>query len=129
MAKAILHDGEHLLVVAAFGVEDPIRSQADAGESGSEQVAARQSPKHHAVALAGKPGGNSRSEENRGAIVGDVRPRPRHLVQGGDGKAAAGEAGVQLFQPERQHGRAARTGTGRLDSPHLGPQGGQTLTP
>jgi len=51
----LLHHRKRLLVIAAFGVDHPLRRQPRLGQTGREQIAADERPKHLAT-FAGRAG-------------------------------------------------------------------------
>jgi len=113
VAQPLLHHRQHILVAAAFGVEDALRLQPGAGKAGREQVAAGERPQHRP-----RPPRRQRSEEQgRRRFVGQAVAQRRRLVQRGDGEAAVGEAAVDIVDPEGQDGAFAAARR-RFERPH-----------
>lgn len=126
MAGPLLHHREHLLVIAAFGVEQAIGSQPRLGQAGREQVAAPQRPKHLAAfpPRSGETRGERGDEQGRGGfVIGAGRCR-RGLVQP-PGKTAARQPFVHFRHADRQARPIVAGGTGVLDPAHLFAQGGK----
>jgi len=113
MPKPLLDDRKRFVVVAAFGVEEPVGRKTRLGECRSEQVAPLDHPQHYSL----QPGGNSGREQCRGCIVaGRTRGAP-DLVQRRDRKAAA-ELSIHCVHPERQPLGCAHRSRG-LNGPDL----------
>ena len=123
MPKPLLHDGEHILVATAFGLDQPFGGEPRQSEGGREQVAAPEGPKHRSL----QPGGNSRREQGRGGAVAQFRRDARDFVQRVDGQAGALESFVNGADSERQVAMRPLAVRG-FDRPHLGPQGFQGRT-
>ena len=123
----LLHHRKHLLVVAAFGIEQAIGRQPRLGEARREQVAAGQRPEHLA-ALAPRPWRSARR-----ARRGTGSRRPRHSAPAVAGAAscsapaqpAAGQPLVDLADAERQARPPVAGRTGAFDPAHLLAQGGE----
>lgn len=69
MAEPLFCYRERLLVLAAFGIDQPIGSKPGLREPWREQVMAAEHPQHRAA----KPCGNARREQGRRGIVGEAR--------------------------------------------------------
>ena len=121
MTQPLLHHRQHVLVAPAFGIEQPVGSEAGAGQAGREQVAAGERPQHDARAA----GGDRREEEGGGGLVARAGTLARRFAERGDGQAAAGEAGVERLDAEGKAGMAPRPGG--FERPHLLAQGGQAF--
>lgn len=50
MAQSLLHHGEHILIAAAFGIEQPLRTQAYLGKCRGKEIAPAQRPEHRPAA-------------------------------------------------------------------------------
>ena len=126
VARALLHHRKHLLVIAAFGVEQAIGRQPGLSETGREQIAAGQRPEH----LAGLPPGDGEArgeggdEQGRGGLVIGRKRRRRDLVQP-PGQSAARQPFVHFRYVERQARPPVSGETGAFDPAHLLPQGGE----
>ena len=120
-----LHHRQHLLVVAAFGVEQAVRRQPRLRQAGREQIAAGERPEHLAVAPRAK----------RAAAA--ARNRVAAASSPGAGAAAAAScsarpparrrrAGVSTASiPKGRHGRAPPATPARSMRADLGAQGGE----
>lgn len=101
VTQAFLHDGKHILVTAAFGLDQPVRSQSGLRQTWSEQVTPAQRPQHRAPfgrGARGKAGG----KQERSRVVADAGTRPCHFVQRTKHDAAARDPAVHRVHAERQ---------------------------
>jgi len=104
--KPFFDHRQRFIVVAALGVEQPVRRKAGLVQCRGEQVAALDHPQHHAL----EPGGDPGSEQARRCIVAGRARRARNFVQRRHRKPAS-KLPVHRLHPERQplgRGRQAR---------------------
>lgn len=87
MAQALLHAGQHRLVVAGLHVDDAIRNKAGLRECGREEVGARQAPEH----LSATPGGHSGAEQGGSRPVDGTVAAAGDLMEGSECQPPTGQ--------------------------------------
>ena len=102
VVQAFLHALQHPCRLAGLGVDHPVRMQADAGQTGGEQVGMLHRPQHRAT----QPNQQAGDEQRGGRTVLHVRAGAHNLVQRAQRQAAFRQAGVDRRQ-QRQRGSAA----------------------
>jgi len=87
VANPLLDHRQHLLVIAAFGIDEAIGSQPRLGEAGREQIAAGKSPEHlPGCAARHCEAGGERGEKQGGCglVIGRGRRRGRFVQAQGE---------------------------------------------
>ena len=98
MPDAFLEACQHRLLIAGVHVDDAVGGEADLGQRGREQVLPSDAPKNLAPGARCYPG---REQGRSGTIDGGIATS-RHLVQRPERQPAAGKAGVDGTDTERQ---------------------------
>jgi hypothetical protein len=122
MPDRILHHREHILVAAAFGIDQPFRTKPCPGQAGSEQIPPRQCPEH----VAGAARDNAGDEQAGGCIVGQAGLRRRYFMQRGQRQPSALQPGIKCSETEGKVSAAFRSCIS-LDRAHCRAQCGQAL--
>lgn len=97
MPKPFLDHCQRFIVIAAFGIEQPVRRKAGLSECRSEQVAPLDYPQYHSF----QPGSDSGCKQARCGIIAERARRRRNLVQRRNRKSAA-KLPVHRLHPEWQ---------------------------
>ena len=97
MSKPFLDHRQRLVVIAAFGIEEPAGRKPRLIQGGGEQIASLEHPQHHAFQPGGDPGG----KQGRCSIIAKRAARARNLVQRRRRKAAP-QLRIHCLNPERQ---------------------------
>lgn len=99
MPQALLHAGEHDLVVPGLDIDHAVGRQPRLRDCRSEEVRPRNAPEDLAFGAGGDAGAE---ERGRGAIDCAVTAAG-HLMQRATREATAGESRVQLGNSERKN--------------------------
>ena len=131
VAQPLLHHRQHLLVVAAFGIDQPVGRQPGQREAGREQVAPRRAPtapvpSPRARASRAASGGE---EQGRGGIVARRRASPAPPRAARRRPARRRPAGRRPPRARTAGTAAAGGAAGALDRAHLLAQGGEARVP
>jgi len=127
VAQPLFHYGEHILIAAAFGVEQTLRRQPHLGKRRSKEITAPQRPEYCSVGSR-PPCGQGRKEEAGGSFIGKTRMHSDTFVKRGKGKTGAFEPPVDRRETEGQMSLIAAHSLG-LDRAHGNAQGGDALVP
>lgn len=109
MAQALLHAGQHRLVVARLHVDDAIRNEARLRKCGGEEIGTRQAPKH----LSATPGGHSGAEQSGGGPVDGTVAAAGDLMKGPERQPPTRQARIDPRDSERED--SAATSASALD--------------
>ena len=122
MPESLLHHRQHIVVAAAFGIDQLRRRQPGLGQRGREQVAFRKHPQDQA--RAGQSAGRyARREQGRGGIVGQAGACSRQLMEGGNPQTPAGKLRIHARNAERKARVLPILAGSGLDGPDLDAQG------
>ncbi len=99
MPQALLHAGEHALVVPGFDINHAVGRQSRLGDRGSEEVRARDAPEDLALGA----GGDACTEERGRSAIDCAIAAASYLMQRATREAPAGKSRVELGNSERKN--------------------------
>jgi hypothetical protein len=103
MPQALFHGREDLAILPGLDKDDPIGVEADASETGREQIAAAKAPKDGTI----KPSNASGHKHRRDSRVFGGKARPARLVQGAEGEASSRKVRIESRHAEGEHSGGA----------------------
>ncbi len=109
MPQAVLHQRQHVTILAAFREDDVAGRQSRLLETGGVQIEPADHPEHARTGGCRKPGGNPCGEEGRRRLVVERRRGGCRFVQGRAVQSAVGKAGIDLVQQKRNGCGGTRT--------------------
>jgi hypothetical protein len=121
MPQPFLHDGQHIFIPAAFGVQHPLWEKPCLCHRGSEKIAPCQRLEHRTF-IPRLSRCNACSEEGSSGIVIKTGACTRHFVQCGDRQTPRGELPVDGLYTKGERCRSASL-TDPLHSRDTGAQG------
>lgn len=102
MAQTILHDGEHILVLAHLDEKQRRRAQSRLFETRRIEIEPGQRPQHPAAALRRRAGRDADREQRGGRIVCERRRRRGEFMEAAERQPATRQSGIHRLDAEGQ---------------------------